>query len=97
MATETIFNCHEAPIKEYLRINGTSLISTYLFLQKLTPIKGFPKCSLLIMFIDSNLQSGQKYLCGLLGGRSYKFRPECNSALDPIHTKKRQIAFFHRL
>ena len=42
-------------IKEYLR-NGTLLVSTYLCLQKLTPIKGFPKC----LSIVSNLQSGPK-------------------------------------
>ena len=37
-------------------VNGTRLVSTYLCLQKLTPIKGFPKC----LSIVSNLQSGPK-------------------------------------
>ena len=63
-----------------------TLVSTYLCLQKLTPIKGFPKC----LSIVSNLQRGPKIFmwasCGpnnSVASRGYKFRPACNSARDP--------------
>ena len=60
MVTETMFLIATRYQLRNTYVNGTLLVSTYLCLQKLTPIKGFPKCSLLILFIVSNLQSGPK-------------------------------------
>ena len=72
MTTETMFLIVTRYQLRNTYVNGTLLVSTYLCLQKLTPIKGFPKCSLLIMFIVSNLQSGPKIFmrasCGLRAG-----------------------------
>ena len=76
---DDVFNCHEVRIEEYLR--QWNLVSTYLCLQKFTPIKGFPCLS-----VVSNLQSVAKIFmrdsCGpnnLVAGRGYKFRPASNS------------------
>ena len=72
MTTETMFLTVTRYQLRNTYVNGTLLISTYLCLQKLTPIKGFPKC----ISIVSNLQSGPKIFmrafCGannLVAGR----------------------------
>ena len=95
MATETMFLIVTRYQLRNTYVNGTLLVSTYLCLQKLTPIKGFLEC----LSIVSNLQSGPKIFmrafCGpnnlvagflraenLTAGRGYKFRPACNSG-DP--------------
>ena len=65
MTTETMFLIVTRYQLRNTYVNGTLLVSTYLCLQKLTPIKGFPKC----LSIVSNLQSGPKILCGLLAGQ----------------------------
>ena len=57
MTTETMFFL--TVMRCQLRntyVNGTLLVSTYLCLQKLTPIKGFHKC----LSIVGNLQIGPK-------------------------------------
>ena len=56
MTTETMFLIVTRYQLRNTYVNGTLLVSTYLCLQKLTPIKGFPKC----LSIVSNLQSGPK-------------------------------------
>ena len=56
ITTETMFLIVTRYQLRNTYVNGTLLVSTYLCLQKLTPIKGFPKC----LSIVSNLQSGPK-------------------------------------
>ena len=56
MTTETMFLTVTRYELRNTYVNGTLLVSTYLCLQKLTPIKGFPKC----LSIVSDLQSGSK-------------------------------------
>ena len=60
MTTETMFLIVTRYQLRNTYVDETLLVSTYLCLLKLTPIKGFHKCSLLIMFIASNLQSEPK-------------------------------------
>ena len=56
MTTETMFLTITRYQLRNTSVNGTLLVSTYLYLQKLTPIKGFPKC----LSIVSNLHGGPK-------------------------------------
>ena len=79
MTTETMFLTVTRYQLRNTYVNGTLLVSTYLCLQKLTPIKGFPKC----LSIVSNLQSGPKIFMRLSCGQ-YKFRPACNSGVRTI-------------
>ena len=72
MTTETMFLIVTRYQLRNTYVNGTLLVSTYLCLQKLTPIKGFPKCSLLIMIIISNLQSGPKIFMRASCGPRFK-------------------------
>ena len=87
MTTETMFLIFTRYQLRNTYVNGTLLVSTYLCLQKLTPIKGFPKC----LSIVCNLQSGPKIFmrasCGLnnlVVGRGYKIRPACNSGSSMV-------------
>ena len=56
MITETMFLIVTRYQLRNTYVNRSLLLSTYLCLQELTPIKGFPKC----ISIISNLQSGPK-------------------------------------
>ena len=94
MATETIFLIVTRYQLRNTYVNGTLLVSTYLSLQKLTPIKGFPKC----LSIVSNLQNGPKIFmrascgpnnlvraAGRAAGRvNLKLRAACYSDLPHI-------------
>ena len=56
LITETIFLIVTRYQLRNIYVNGTLLVFTYLYLQKLIPIKGFPKC----LSIVTNLQRGPK-------------------------------------
>ena len=91
MTTETMFLTVTRYQLRNIYVNGTLLVSTYLYLQKLTPIKGFPKC----LSIVSTLQIGPKIFMrasckpnNLVAARGpgcgYKFRLACNSELGAV-------------
>ena len=66
MKTETMFLIVTRYQLRNNYVNGTLLVSTYLCLQKLTPIKVFPNC----LSIISNLQSVPNNLVAGRGPRA---------------------------